>query len=79
LNRTLNIIVVVGLIKFLLILTVIVYLFRIISPFFIKYFINRLAKKMEHFDANNPSTPPPKKTKKTDKEMGEYIDYEEID
>ena len=34
---------------------------------------------MEHFDANNPSTPPPKKTKKTDKEMGEYIDYEEID
>jgi len=70
---------VVGLIKFLLILTVFVYLFRFISPFFIKYFINRLTNKIKHFDANEYSPPPKKKIDKAEKEVGEYIDYEEID
>ena len=31
---------------------------------------------MQHFDADLSSSPPKKETKK---EMGEYIDYEEID
>ena len=33
---------------------------------------------MQHFDAD-PSSPPKKEAKKTKEEMGEYIDYEEID
>ena len=66
----------VGLLKFFLILTVIVYVFRFIAPFIVKYLLNRLSKKMQHFDADLSSSPPKKETKK---EMGEYIDYEEID
>ena len=69
----------VGLLKFFLILTVIVYIFRFIAPFIVKYLLNRLSKKMQHFDADLSSSPPKKETKKTKKEMGEYIDYEEID
>lgn len=72
-------IVVVGLLKFFLILTVIVYVFRFIAPFIVKYLLNRLSKKMQYFDADLSSSPPKKETKKTKKEMGEYIDYEEID
>jgi hypothetical protein len=34
---------------------------------------------MQHFDADLSSSPPKKETKKHKKEMGEYIDYEEID
>ena len=66
----------VGLLKFFLILTVIVYVFRFIAPFIVKYLLTRLSKKMQHFDADLSSSPPKKETKK---EMGEYIDYEEID
>ena len=69
----------IGLLKFFLILTVIVYIFRFISPFFIKYFINRLSKKMKDFEPNDFSSPPKNQTKKPKNEMGEYIDYEEID
>ena len=66
----------VGLIMFFLILTVLVYVFRFIAQFIVKYLLNRLSKKMQHFDADLSSSPPKKETKK---EMGEYIDYEEID
>jgi hypothetical protein len=34
---------------------------------------------MQHFDSDLSSSPPKKETKKPKKEMGEYIDYEEID
>ena len=71
--------VVVGLLKFFLILTVIVYIFRFIAPFIVKYLLNRLFKKMQYFDADLSSSFPKKETKKTKNEMGEYIDYEEID
>tara|TARA_B100001057_G_C22826942_1_gene941813 strand:- start:1456 stop:1665 length:210 start_codon:yes stop_codon:yes gene_type:complete len=67
-----------GLLKFFLILTVIVYIFKFFAPFIVKYLLNRLSKKMQHFDAD-PSSPPKKEAKKTKEEMGEYIDYEEID
>ena len=69
----------VGLLKFFLILTLIVYLFRFVSPYIVKFLIHRLSKKMQHFDADFSSSPPKKETKKTKNEMGEYIDYEEID
>ncbi len=69
----------VGLLKFFLILTVIVYIFRFIFPFIVKYLLNRLSKKIQHFDADLYSSPAKKEAKKTKEEMGEYIDYEEID
>ena len=73
----------IGLLKFFLVLTVIVYLFRFISPYIVKYLIHRLSKKMQDFNANDSSSTPKKKTnnlKKTrNKDIGEYIDYEEID
>lgn len=69
----------IGLLKFFLILTIIVYIFRLISPFIVKFLLNRLSKKMQYFDADFFSSPPPKDTKKTKQEIGEYIDYEEID
>ncbi len=34
---------------------------------------------MQHFDADLSSSSPKKETKKTKNEIGEYIDYEEID
>ncbi len=34
---------------------------------------------MQYFDADLSSSPPKKEAKKTKVEMGEYIDYEEID
>ena len=58
---------------------VIVYLFRLIAPLVVKYLINRLSKKMQHFDADHFSSDSRKETKKPKEEMGEYIDYEEID
>ncbi|CAI8216420.1 MAG: Uncharacterised protein [Flavobacteriaceae bacterium] len=72
-------IIVIGLLKFLLILTVGTYLFRLISPFILKYLIHRLKKKFNDSNPENPQPSPKKEPKKTDKEMGEYIDYEEID
>ena len=69
----------VGLLKFFLILTVIVYFFRFISPFIVKFLINRIFKKMQNFDADLSSSPLKKEDKKTKEKIGEYIDYEEID
>ena len=69
----------VGLLKFFLILTLIVYIFKLITPFIVKYLLNRLSKKMQYFDADLSSSSLKKETKKTKNEIGEYIDYEEID
>ena len=41
--------------------------------------MHRLSKNMYHFDANDSSSSSKKKAKKPNKDMGEYIDYEEID
>tara|TARA_B100000963_G_C22148504_1_gene460674 strand:+ start:314 stop:550 length:237 start_codon:yes stop_codon:yes gene_type:complete len=71
--------VVVGLLKLFLILTLIVYILRFIAPFIIKYLLNRLSKKMQYSDTDLSSSSRKKETKKTKNEMGEYIDYEEID
>ena len=69
----------VGLLKFFLILTVMVYLFRFISPFIVKYLINRIFKKLQNFDPDLSSSNLKKEGKKTKEEIGEYIDYEEVD
>jgi len=58
---------------------VIVYLFRLISSFIVKYLIHRISKKIQHFDSNDSSNISKKSPNKINKEMGEYIDYEEID
>ena len=69
----------VALLKFFLFLILIVYIFRLISPFIVKYLISRLSKKMQNFYVDLFYSTPKKEPKKTIEEEGEYIDYEEID
>ena len=69
----------VALLKFFLFLILIVYIFRLISPFIVKYLISRLSKKMQNFYVDLFYFTPKKEPKKTIEEEGEYIDYEEID
>ena len=68
-----------GLFKFFLILTGVIYLLRWLSPFIVKYLLNRLVKKMGNLNPNDISNNKQKSSKKKEKDMGEYIDYEEID
>ena len=68
-----------GLFKFFLILMGVIYLLRWISPFIVKYLLNRLIKKMGNLNPNDISNNKQKSSKKKEKDMGEYIDYEEID
>ena len=68
-----------GLFKFFLILTGIIYLLRWLSPFIVKYLLNVLVKKMGNLNPNDISNNKQKSSKKKEKDMGEYIDYEEID
>ena len=68
-----------GLFKFFLILMGVIYLLRWISPFIVKYLLNRLVKKMGNLNPNDISNNKQKSAKKKEKDMGEYIDYEEID
>ena len=65
--------------KFFLILTGVIYLLRWLSPFIVKYLLNRLIKKMGNLNPNDISNNKQKSSKKKEKDMGEYIDYEEID
>ena len=57
----------------------VIYLLRWISPFIVKYLLNRLIKKMGNLNTNDISNNKQKSAKKKEKDMGEYIDYEEID
>ena len=57
----------------------VIYLLRWISPFIVKYLLNRLIKKMGNLNQNDISNNKQKSAKKKEKDMGEYIDYEEID
>jgi len=68
-----------GLFKFFLIITGVIYLLRWLSPFIVKYLLNRLVKKMGNLNPNDIFDNQPKPPKKKEKDMGEYIDYEEID
>ena len=68
-----------GLFKFFLILTGVIYLLRWLSPFIVKYLLNVLVKKMGNLNPNDVSNNQQKPPKKKEKDIGEYIDYEEID
>tara|TARA_X000000950_G_scaffold41856_3_gene45962 strand:- start:3880 stop:4059 length:180 start_codon:yes stop_codon:yes gene_type:complete len=57
----------------------IVYLFRWISPYLVTLLFNRLTKKMGDHNPNNFTNEKQNPPKKKQQEMGEYIDYEEID
>ena len=57
----------------------IVYLLRWISPLIIKYLFNRFLKKMGDFNPHESVNKKEKSQKKKENDMGEYIDYEEID
>ena len=66
-------------------------LLRWLAPVILKYFLKKIGKKFGqsfgNFNAGRPSRSEgevtiekkPKSTRKSDKEVGEYIDYEEID
>jgi len=41
--------------------------------------IHQISKKIQYFDSNDSSNISKKSLNKNNKEMGEYIDYEEID
>ena len=68
-----------GLFKFFLILAGVIYFLRWIGPFVVKYLLNRLIKKMGNLNPNDIANKQQKPSKKKKKDMGEYIDYEEID
>ena len=57
----------------------IVYLLRWISPLIIKYLFNRFLKKMGDLNPRESVNKKEKSPKKKENDMGEYIDYEEID
>ena len=57
----------------------IVYLLRWISPLIIKYLFNRFLKKMGDLNTYESVNKKEKSPKKKENDMGEYIDYEEID
>ena len=69
----------IGLLKFLLIFFGFTYLFRFIKPFIFRYLIKKVSKKMGDFKTEAPVNKEEKKDKKNAQDLGEYIDYEEID
>ena len=66
-------------IKVLLFIILGYYLLRLVSPFLLRFFISRLSKNVEkEFRKNNrENTKGQNKSKSSN--IGEYIDYEEID
>ena len=66
--------------EIVLIIIVLSFLIRKLTPYIIAYFLKRLQKKMRtKFDQNiNKDFQTPQKKEKKEK-VGEYIDYEEID
>ena len=66
--------------EIILIIILLSFLVRKLTPYIVAYFLNRLQKKMRNkFDQNiNKDFQTPQKKEKKEK-VGEYIDYEEID
>jgi hypothetical protein len=66
--------------EIVLIIILLSFLIRKLTPFIIAYFLKRLQKKMRNkFEQNiNKDFQTPQKKDKKEK-VGEYIDYEEID
>ena len=59
------------------------YVLRLISPLLLKYFLKRVEKKMQNnfssFQRDHVNRGSQKKEKKNKDDVGEYIDFEEVD
>lgn len=63
----------------LIVVSIIILNWRRIFPWAMVYFIHRLAKKMSEQKSPNSTQSTQKKSPTTNENLGEYIDYEEID
>ena len=69
--------------EFILIFFALILLLRKLAPWILRFFMSRLFKKVQEQQSQQKDQPKtttnPKKTKTSSKDLGEYIDYEEID
>ena len=66
-------------IKVLLFIILGYYLLRLVSPFLLRFFISRLSKNVEKEFRKNNREKTKDQNKSKSSNIGEYIDYEEID
>jgi len=71
------------LLEFILIFFALILLLRRLTPWILRFFMSRLFKKFQEQQSQQQgqtkTATNPKKTKTSSKDLGEYIDYEEID
>ena len=70
--------------EFILIFFALILLLRRLAPWILGFFMSQLFKKVQEQQSQQQDQPKttttnPKKTKTSSKDLGEYIDYEEID
>ena len=69
--------------EFILIFFALILLLRRLAPWILRFFMSRLFKKVQEQQSQQKDQPKTttnsKKTKTSSKDLGEYIDYEEID
>ena len=70
--------------EFILIFFALILLLRRLAPWILRFFMSRLFRKVQEQqsqqrDQPKTTTTNPKKAKTSSKDLGEYIDYEEID
>ncbi len=69
--------------EFILIFFALILLLRRLTPWILRFFMSRLFKKVQEQQAQQQdqtkTATNPKKAKTSSKDLGEYIDYEEID
>ncbi len=69
--------------EFILIFFALILLLRRLTPWILRFFMSRLFKKVQEQQSQQQgqtkTATNPKKTKTSSKDLGEYIDYEEID
>ncbi|TXK71217.1 DUF4834 domain-containing protein [Mesonia sp. HuA40] len=77
-----------GLLKTVLIILLVYFglkiIFKWLKPFLLKYILNKVNQKMQdqfkqQADFNRPQQTKKENLEKSEKKVGEYIDYEEID
>lgn len=70
--------------EFILIFFALILLLKRLTPWILRFFMSRLFKKVQEQqsqqrDQPKTTTTNPNKAKTSSKDLGEYIDYEEID
>lgn len=69
--------------EFILIFFALILLLRRLTPWILRFFMSRLFKKVQEQQSQQQgqtkTATNPKKTKTSSEDLGEYIDYEEID